>query len=901
MRFALPLILLVALPWCTPAVAEDRPLPSPDDPHVVGRIKVSEPGFYRIPGSFLARIQLMKGHGLHVRRGGVPVPMVTHGAKGDVVFLAHDVAASHSRSAVYELISGPARQIRRVEPDSENGAFQPVTSTRRSDRDQIFGPLAAAVEEDKSRDPAVNVRVYDGEDVPHWFFGKVPAGQSFTVPLHASGAAKGADQTLEVHAYGTRLGSVALSASYGGKELGTSAVERIDNAAGGAKFRWKVPAAAMPDGSGMLTLRDVSVDPPKPPRNDVSDGRGSIWVESISLAGEVEARIDEKLRVFDACPNDLHRFRVTNSETARRPLLCMVGPAGDHVPLWTAPWAPGDREGQLVVRFGNVDACCRLYASTKVTDATIERVTTLTNPLSYARLARHVIIAVPALIDECERLAAHRKSQGISSVVIPDNDIYMSFGHGEKTPGAIREFLIKRMRRGDVPLDYVLLAGDATYDRTDLVDIDTIPTVMSRTMYNGATPSDVLYVEPPADLDVPMPAIGRLPFRDAAPMKAYIDRLIRYETAPPNHASRRMMRFVTSEGRFGELIDARIERLFRNLISTELSPAFDIEITFASVASSFLWPPPEFNDKVIDALNEGALFYTYMGHGFALGFDALRAGRHRYPILTIKDVPRIDIKGTPPALLVVACTTAIFDLPHQDGVGEAIMKQPNGPVAYWGATRICHPAGNALLGRSIAQFMAKQEGELRLGQILAKAGTYTIRPKKDDIGFKSLRMIARMLAGLKTQEEMDRLALEGVWLYALLGDPALKIAFPRRTIELTSTFDETQLAIVVDAAAKLPNGTELHFTLEHSRSRNAHTPEPVSNVLDPAQFPTIRENHRRSNDWVIDRREAVVQDGAARVEFPLAGKTKGLVVKAWAITDDDVHHGAIVLPKRERP
>ena len=64
---------------------------------------------------------------------------------------------------------------------------------------------------------------------------------------------------------------------------------------------------------------------------------------------------------------------------------------------------------------------------------------------------------------------------------------------------------------------------------------------------------------------------------------------------------------------------------------------------------------------MIDALNKGSLFFTYVGHGFAQGLDTLRVGGEYFPILNMEDVDRVAIKGTPPAVFVLACTTAMFD------------------------------------------------------------------------------------------------------------------------------------------------------------------------------------------------------------------------------------------------
>ena len=56
-----------------------------------------------------------------------------------------------------------------------------------------------------------------------------------------------------------------------------------------------------------------------------------------------------------------------------------------------------------------------------------------------------------------------------------------------------------------------------------------------------------------------------------------------------------------------------IEMFFRSIVTTAIPPDYDVELTFASAASPYFWSPREFNGKVIDSLNAGALFYTYVG------------------------------------------------------------------------------------------------------------------------------------------------------------------------------------------------------------------------------------------------------------------------------------------------
>jgi len=515
-------------------------------------------------------------------------------------------------------------------------------------------------------------------------------------------------------------------------------------------------------------------------------------------------------------------------------------------------------------------------------------VTKRADPLAAAGTARHVIIATPPLVEAAGRLAAHRTRHGIPSAVVPVTDLYDRYGYGNRTPMSIVAFLDALRKRPGPPLEYVVLAGDATFDRTDFGPEVTIPTLMARSMYNGATASDRLYTLPAKGL-VGGASIGRLPFRKAAELEAYVERLIRYETAPAADPTRRMLRFVTSEGRFGAFLDAQIERKFRGILAQDVPPAFEIEVTFASATSPFLWPPPDLNRKVLDGLNEGALFYTYVGHGFAKGFDTLRIGRQRYPILHVRDVPQVDIRGTPPIVLVIACTTAWFDGLDGDGIGEALLKRPNGPIAYWGATRVCHPIYNTFVGQAMAQRLAKDGGSPRLGGILDAARDHVLTSLKQDI----IVAFLKQFAGVK---DLQRLMNEGALMYTLLGDPALKVALPKSDIDVAAAYDAEAKKVLGIVRAALPDGTKVHVSLEVSRERSVVRARPVANPADPANFDAIRKTHARMNDWALHRTVVELRDGKAQIELPLVqGESKGLIVKAWAIARDDVHQGATVL------
>lgn len=771
-----------------------------------------------------------------------------------------------------------------------------LPAARTFDQDLMYAQVAAG-----------RPRVYAGPH-PWWFFTRLLAGETRTVFFGTASSEAGHMQTIEAQVTPTHAGEVALRASWGGVDLGVrkTRIPATDTPQAAPVLTWRIDGKDVPtDAKAEFILQDVSPAPPPRPRHDVSDGRGMVWIERVTIHGTTRIQSLRRLRAFDLYLGDEplgERFEIEGVA----PLACILTRSNELLPVRVgavqaeAGAASTPRRWHIHADGAAEHAGARLLVQARDVPQVPRPYPLGPEPIEPTRDVEHLIVATPPLLEEAKRLAAHRRAAGLPSVAISSASIWNHYGAGEAHPALLERFLRARAAASSRPLRYLLLVGDATLDRGDLVEKATIPTPMRRTMYNGATASDHAYVANPA-APFAVPSVGRLPFEKPEVLRAFVDRLIRYETTPPPAATRRLLRFVTSEGRFGTLIDSLIERIFRNVLADYLPPAYEIEITFASQSSPFLWPPREFGDKVLDALNEGSLFYTYIGHGFAHGFDQLHVGRERFPILTVKDLPRVDIQGVPPVMLVLACTTARFDYPRSEGIGEGLLQDPEGPIAYWGATRICHPAANSLVGYRLAARMGTMPPSARLGDLLRESWRDVTDPARfeKDAPQRMLRGgLALFLGGVPTSV----LAREGREMYALLGDPATKVAFPRNDLVV-----ETKVESVAEGAdakvrqitavirGPLAEGTELHVSLERQRNRAVHRATAVDNVLDPASAPTIRANHAAMNDWALVRRTGIVEGGRVEVTFPMPDDTRGLLVKAWARTDTDIHQGAALV------
>ena len=247
-------------------------------------------------------------------------------------------------------------------------------------------------------------------------------------------------------------------------------------------------------------------------------------------------------------------------------------------------------------------------------------------------------------------------------------------------------------------------------------------------------------------------------------------------------------------------------------------------------------------------------------------------------------------------MMVVACTTGIFDLVgrkgvERPGVGEALLASPKGPIAYWGATRVCHPVWNTLVGQRLASSLTQPaKPGARLGDLLDRARDEALRPKGPDV----LRfMVKQFAAMLGTGADFDRVIEEGALMYGLLGDPALRVAFPRTDLGVVARRKDSA-QVEADIEGALPDGTRVIVTLESPRGPHPAPPERVPDPKDPSTYPTIRANHARMNDWSIARTEVVLRGGKARARLDLGAHADAeipWIVKAVAVTKDDVHHG----------
>ena len=107
----------------------------------------------------------------------------------------------------------------------------------------------------------------------------------------------------------------------------------------------------------------------------------------------------------------------------------------------------------------------------------------------------YLVIAHRDLLDAAHRLAEHRQTQGLQTLVATVDDLYDEFSYGRRDRNAVRNFLTHAYRNWEGRPAYVLLLGDDPWDYRNIQG-GGVPAVVPSLYYQsrgrGIAPSDYL-------------------------------------------------------------------------------------------------------------------------------------------------------------------------------------------------------------------------------------------------------------------------------------------------------------------------------------------------------------------------------------------------------------------------
>ncbi|HXT49440.1 MAG TPA: C25 family cysteine peptidase, partial [Thermoanaerobaculia bacterium] len=410
-----------------------------------------------------------------------------------------------------------------------------------------------------------------------------------------------------------------VEVSFDGKPLGSGEWNNVDGA-----YDLQLPALA----AASLTAgpHELTVKVPKRPGtggNPLVDVLVVDWIEVLFPRIPKLRAQQQRLELAGDSPHlrllaPGHQRVVLYTETGVR----RVGRAGD-----------GGSFGFGAVGAGGLD----LVVDGKLaTPAAVERDEPSTL-LANDRQADYLVVTTPQLRPALAPLLELRRAQGLAVAVADVQDVYDEFSHGIPHPEALRAFVKHAYEQWWRPAPrFLLLVGDASWDLGEHPDEDhypdavynpghgtafahigstayapdqrlhrnLIPTWSSNT-YDGHAASDNWFVSIDGDDEKPELAVGRFPVVTAAEVAAIVDKIVRYEKAPPPGDWRSQVLWISNE-------DVGFQTMSDRLATHLAEQGFAAEKVYAKAGVT----ASEADQAAIrDALGRGSLLVHFVGHG----------------------------------------------------------------------------------------------------------------------------------------------------------------------------------------------------------------------------------------------------------------------------------------------
>lgn len=468
-----------------------------------------------------------------------------------------------------------------------------------------------------------------------------------------------------------------------------------------------------------------------------------------------------------------------------------------------------------------------------------------------------IIVTHPDFVDQAVRLAEfHTSHNDFSVLVVQPQAIYNEFSSGAQDISAIRDFmgmLWKKAGSGNQPR-FLLLFGDASYDYKDYLtgNSNFIPTFQSIESLHPVTSyaTDDFFgcfddAEGGLSADVVDIGVGRLVVQTADQAKNAVDKIIHYATATNKvHGEwRNVIAFVADDEdgnehmRQADQLATLIDTTYRN---------YNTEKIFLDAYPQISTPggqrAPDANLAINQRMDKGALIVNYTGHGGETGWAHER-------ILEVNDVLSWTNFDRMPVFMTATCEFSRYDDPLRVSAGEMVfLNTKGGGVALFTTARPTFGTPNFNLARNF----------------------YNIALKPTDTGMPFLGDLIRISKRLSGSDNNSK-------KFVLLGDPALKMAYPQFKIYTTS-INGNAVSAVSDTLRAMDEVTITGYVGDV----DGIPLTDFSGVITPTVF---------DKETLI---ETLGSDGASRMTFSVR---KNIIYKGKALVENGFFSISFIVPR----
>ena len=457
----------------------------------------------------------------------------------------------------------------------------------------------------------------------------------------------------------------------------------------------------------------------------------------------------------------------------------------------------------------------------------------LTRPQNLHALKdiEYVIICPETFRAEAERLAmAHEEQDGLSWIVVSDEEVYNEFSSGTPDASAYRWFMKMLYDRhisgiSSIPPRYLLLMGDGTFDNRKLLHNSGPNTLLS---YQSALnimdetfayPTDDYFgfLDDTDDTEFKEThmfvriGIGRLPVSTLQQAQDVVNKLIDYMQHNQQGNWRNQLCFLADDGDRAEhmisankIADTIIVNQPNYQVNKIILDSYLQEVTAAGEAY------PAAKNKLDNQLQNGLLYLCYMGHGSPTAIS-------NENMMTIESINNMHNKhcgiwgfGT--------CSFSHWDAQSISAGEAAVLNPQGGAIGVFSAARTVYADANErLLMEFTKNLFKKENGQyIRIGDV--------VRLSKN-----------------APNREANRMA------YLYMGDPALRVAHPEPYIVRTDSVN-AHSSLTVDTLRALSINTIKGSIVDANNQLVKDFQGNVSvTIFDKEQELTTLNNHNEES------------------------------------------------------
>ena len=466
-----------------------------------------------------------------------------------------------------------------------------------------------------------------------------------------------------------------------------------------------------------------------------------------------------------------------------------------------------------------------------------------------------IIVTHSDFLEQAERLADfHREQDGMMVRVVTVKQVYNEFSSGMQDVTAIRDYVKMHYDRASADPskfpDYVLLFGDASYDYKNIeftpelnhnfvpvyesnATVETTSTYCTDDYFGFLDDDEGDNINSTDNTKLMDAAIGRLPATTPEEARQMVDKILSYHDRQSLGDWRNNFIIVGDDENSNTHFNHSEEHT--NNIRQNY-PEYNIDKLYLDAYEQESTPGgsryPDVRKAINDRIFTGTFVMNYVGHGGESGWAHER-------VLHVSDIQKWDNIDRLPLFITATCSFGRFDNPNKLSAAEHIILHPSGGgIAIVTTVRLVYASQNKRLnGDFLSHLYESENGKmLTIGEIMRRG--------KNDA------------ANTGTNNRK----------FALLGDPALTLAYPKYDV-VTTSVNGKDISLASDTLRALTEVTvtgEIHDASGGLLSDFNGTLYP--RVFDKSATVETLANDNDSNKAEFQLRKNNIFKGQATVE-----------------------------------